>query len=190
MRFCHFAANSSTLRSYLCDCGGGIPILGQSRLKWVCTLRFLAFCWLACFSNARFTLVRFVVKFTQNIVALRYRARNTANHSMLLCSNSVVITLLFCPIIVHTKFLHAKCGYNSSTDTNLVTLVVLLSLLRILRCFQGLHTRNKTSTPLRSVHVVPVLCTHKAQLNHTCLSGTIPYYASTMPRCIKCQLWC
>ena len=22
LRFCHFAANSSTLRSYLCDCGG------------------------------------------------------------------------------------------------------------------------------------------------------------------------
>ena len=56
LRFCHFAANSSTLRSYLCDCGGGIPILGQSRLKLVCTLRFLAFCWLAGFSNARFTL--------------------------------------------------------------------------------------------------------------------------------------
>ena len=52
LRFCHFAANSSTLRSYLCDCGGGNPILGQSRLKWVCTLRFLAFCWLACFSSA------------------------------------------------------------------------------------------------------------------------------------------
>ena len=31
LRFCHFAVNSSTLRSYLCDCGGGIPILGQSR---------------------------------------------------------------------------------------------------------------------------------------------------------------
>ena len=56
LRFCHFAANSGTLRSYLCDCGGGISIFGQSRLKWVCTLRFLAFCWLACFSNARFTL--------------------------------------------------------------------------------------------------------------------------------------
>ena len=56
LRFCHFAANSSTLRSYLCDYGGGIPILGQSWLKWVCTLRFLTFCWLACFSNARFTL--------------------------------------------------------------------------------------------------------------------------------------
>ena len=56
LRFCHFVTNSSTLRSYLCNCGSGIPIRGQSRLKWACTLRFLAFCWLACFSNARFTL--------------------------------------------------------------------------------------------------------------------------------------
>ena len=56
LRFCHFAANSSTLQSYLCDCGGSNSIFGQSRLKWVCALRFLAFCWLACFSNARFTL--------------------------------------------------------------------------------------------------------------------------------------
>ena len=33
----------------LCDCVGGIPTLSQSRLKLVCTLRFLAFCWLDCF---------------------------------------------------------------------------------------------------------------------------------------------
>ena len=41
LRFCHFTANSSTLRSYFCDCGGGIPIFGQSRLKWVCTFTLL-----------------------------------------------------------------------------------------------------------------------------------------------------
>ena len=28
LRFCHFVANLSTLRFYLCDCGSGIRILG------------------------------------------------------------------------------------------------------------------------------------------------------------------
>ena len=28
LQFCHFVANSSTLRSYLCNCGSSIHILG------------------------------------------------------------------------------------------------------------------------------------------------------------------